>query len=174
MASQNATLRYRFEHRVFPYLFYDDPLTVMENLEAAESDYMAFLWEKFLELQDISDDLQEQPIVFTEEDFDVQIGEQNELRYAIIKMPKATSALQCSRIGIVLSQDGKYRNYYTVERMESGDYALCGWTFEEDELCHNNYGKIAKSEEKIAKKMFHEMVSPKKDKTGSVQIKNWL
>lgn len=159
MASQNDRLRYEFEHEQFPGLFYYDPLGVMEDLESGEGDYLAFLWEKVLEMQDVPGDSQEQLTVLTEEDFHVQIGKKNGRKYCIIQMPKAIAALQCSHIGLVLSQDETYKNYYTVERMESGEYVLCGWTSNDSSLCHSNYMKFAKKEEKLVKEMVRKMVS---------------
>lgn len=158
---QNASLRYQFEHELFRDLFYRAPSTVLRDLETGGSNYMDFLWKKALELQDGPDDSKEELAVYTQEDFSVQIGEKNGLKYGIIRTPKATAAMQCSHIGLVLSQDESYQNYCTVERMASGDYILCGWSFRENGMCHNNYMKFSKREEKIAKDMIHEMLSPK-------------
>lgn len=158
MDSQNIKLRYQFEHMLFPDLFYRAPSTVMEDLEAGGGDYLAFLWEKALELQDIPDDLQEQLTIFTEEDFGVHIGKENDCVYGIIKMPKAAAAYQCSHIGLVLSNDGEYKNYYTMERMAAGGYVLCSWTVEDNAISHHNYMKFAKNE-KMASKTIHKMVS---------------
>lgn len=156
-----ASFRYYFEHLLFPDLFYHYPLEIMKNLEATGSRYIVDLWENCLENMSGFDDAKEWLSTVSISDFEVQIGEIDDLMYEIIRMPKTTTGLQCAFIGLVFSHDGNY--YYTAERMEIGDFILCGWSLIEGELLHNNYCMIAKNEEVISEMMIHKILSPKKD-----------
>ena len=161
MILQNDRPRYDFEHELFLSHFCDDPLSMMKNLELGGSDYIAFLWKRFLEAQDTSDGLQTPPIVYTKEDFAVRTGKKDDLRYGIIRMPKATAIFQCSRIGIVVSQDGGYSNCYTVERMEEHDYALFSWHVQDDSFL-SRFSGFSEEEGEMANQMVLEMLSPNK------------
>ena len=122
-------IRYYFEHRLLPQLFYEDLDYLMDYID---QNGVYSLWTSFTESNGLDP-------VYDKEDFgQASLQREDGTRVLLVTMPVPEETPLCSRAYLCLNKDAGKKGYFTVEydNFLGEDWFLCGWT--EDNI-HMDY-----------------------------------